>query len=83
MNKKLLALAVAGAFAAPVAMADTSNVTIYGTINMSRAVITCLGSKSPFGLTKWLPVMPRRAACAFMARPRGRPNHVRASEGGN
>ena len=35
MNKKLLALAVAGAFAAPVAMADTSNVTIYGTINMS------------------------------------------------
>ena len=35
MNKKLLALAVAGAFAAPLAMADTSNVTIYGTINMS------------------------------------------------
>ena len=35
MNKKLLALAVAGAFAAPVAMADSSNVVIYGTINMS------------------------------------------------
>lgn len=35
MNKKLLALAVAGAFVAPVAMADTSNVTIYGVINMS------------------------------------------------
>ncbi|MBT9613715.1 MAG: porin [Burkholderiales bacterium] len=38
MNKKLLAVAVAsafGAFAAPVAMADTSNVTIYGVINMS------------------------------------------------
>ena len=35
MNKKLLALAVAGAFAAPVAMADTSNVTIYGTVSMS------------------------------------------------
>lgn len=35
MNKKLLALAVAGAFAAPAAMADTSNVTIYGVINMS------------------------------------------------
>ena len=35
MNKKLLALAVAGAFAAPVAMADTSNVTIYGSIGMS------------------------------------------------
>jgi len=38
MNKKLLAVAVASAFgaiAAPVAMADTSNVTIYGVINMS------------------------------------------------
>ena len=35
MNKKLLALAVAGAFAAPVAMADSANVVIYGTINMS------------------------------------------------
>jgi len=35
MNKKLLAVAVAGAFAAPVAMADTGNVTIYGTISMS------------------------------------------------
>lgn len=35
MNKKLLAVAIAGAFAAPVAMADTSNVVIYGTVNMS------------------------------------------------
>jgi len=35
MNKKLLAVAIAGAFAAPVAMADTSNVVIYGVINMS------------------------------------------------
>lgn len=35
MNKKLLAAAIAGAFVAPVAMADTSNVVIYGTINMS------------------------------------------------
>lgn len=30
MNKKLIALAIAGAFAAPVAMADTGGVTIYG-----------------------------------------------------
>jgi len=35
MNKKLLAVAIAGAFAAPVAMADTSNVVIYGTIAVS------------------------------------------------
>ena len=32
MNKKLLALAIAGAFAAPVAMADNTNVTIFGKI---------------------------------------------------
>jgi len=35
MNKKLLALAVAGAFVAPVAMADSSNVVIYGTAAVS------------------------------------------------
>ena len=35
MNKKLLALAVAGAFVAPAAMADTSNVVVYGVVNMS------------------------------------------------
>lgn len=35
MNKKLLALAVAGAFAAPVAMADSSNVVIGGTMHFS------------------------------------------------
>ena len=35
MKKKLLALAVAGAFIAPVAMADTANVQIYGQANVS------------------------------------------------
>lgn len=35
MNKKLLALAIAGAFVAPVAMADSSAVTIYGVFSMS------------------------------------------------
>lgn len=36
MNKKLLALAIAGAFVAPVAaMADSGNVTIYGQMNAS------------------------------------------------
>ncbi len=35
MNKKLLALAVAGAFVAPVAMADTGNVTIGGQMHFS------------------------------------------------
>ena len=35
MKKKLLALAVAGVFVAPVAMADTANVNIYGQANVS------------------------------------------------
>lgn len=35
MKKKLLALAVAGAFVTPVAMADSGNVTIYGQMNAS------------------------------------------------
>lgn len=40
MNKKLLALAVAGAFAAPVAaMADSGNVTIYGQANVSYDLV--------------------------------------------
>ena len=37
MNKKLLAVAVAGALAAPgVALAQASNVQIYGVFDMSR-----------------------------------------------
>ena len=35
MNKKLIALAIAGAFAAPVAMADSGNVVIYGVASVS------------------------------------------------
>jgi predicted porin len=35
MNKKLLAVAVAGAFIAPAAFADSSSVTIYGNVGMS------------------------------------------------
>ncbi len=35
MKKKLLALAVAGAFVAPVAMADTANVNVYGVLDVS------------------------------------------------
>jgi len=35
MKKKLLALAVAGAFVAPVAMADASSVTVYGLVDVA------------------------------------------------
>ena len=35
MNKKLIVLAIASAFAAPVAMADNGNVVIYGTMGVS------------------------------------------------
>ena len=40
MNKKLIALAIAGAFAAPVAMADNSNVVIYGEFAGSADYVT-------------------------------------------
>src|SRR5262245_20379361 len=39
MNKKLLAVAVAGVLAAPLAQAQTANVTLYGRLNLSTQVI--------------------------------------------
>ena len=39
MNKKLIALAIAGAFTAPVAMADNGNVVIYGDIAVSADMV--------------------------------------------
>ena len=41
MNKKLVALAVAGAFALPplAAQAQTANVTLYGRLNMDMGVV--------------------------------------------
>lgn len=40
MKKSLFALAVAGAFVAPAAMAETSNVNVYGAVNMSLESIS-------------------------------------------
>ena len=40
MNKKLVALAVAGVLAAPLAQAQTANVTLYGRINIDMEVVT-------------------------------------------
>ena len=37
MKRKLIALAVVGAFVAPAAMADTANVNVYGAVNMAFA----------------------------------------------
>ena len=34
MNKKLVAVAIAGLLAAPLAQAQTANVTLYGRLNM-------------------------------------------------
>ena len=34
MNKKLVAVAVAGVLAAPLAQAQTANVTLYGRVNL-------------------------------------------------
>lgn len=39
MNKKLIALAIAGAFAAPLAMADNGNVVIYGDMAVSADMV--------------------------------------------
>jgi predicted porin len=39
MNKKLLAVAVAGVLAAPLAQAQTANVVLYGRVNMDAQVI--------------------------------------------
>lgn len=40
MNKKLLAAAIAGAFVAPAAMADTSNVTVFGLVGVEAASVS-------------------------------------------
>src|SRR3954454_25372228 len=39
MNKKLLAIAIAGVVAAPLAQAQTANVTLYGRLNLDTEVI--------------------------------------------
>ncbi|HET7729391.1 MAG TPA: porin, partial [Usitatibacter sp.] len=48
MNKNLIALAVAGAFVAPVAMAQTANpVTLYGQVNMTLESVEAKGGTTP------------------------------------
>src|SRR5512141_2991456 len=49
MNKKLLAIAIAGVLAAPLAQAQTANVTLYGRINIDAEVI--INAKSGNTLT--------------------------------
>src|SRR5512134_2403160 len=44
MNKKLIALAVAGAFAPAVALAQGTNVTIYGTLNAAWNFVEAKGA---------------------------------------
>ena len=48
MNKNLIALAVAGAFVAPAAMAQTANpVTLYGQVNVTLESVEAKGGASP------------------------------------
>ncbi len=66
MNKKLVALAVAGAFALPVAaQAQTANVTLYGRINIDMELVS--GTK-PDGtdpnVSSGSAATPRASACA-------------------
>ncbi len=44
MQKKIIALAIAAAFAAPTAFAETSNVTVYGIANVSYDVVNTSGN---------------------------------------
>jgi len=47
MKKSLIALAVAGAFVAPAAMADTGNVTIYGSADMAVQLVKSGDATAP------------------------------------
>jgi predicted porin len=50
MNKKLVAIAVAGVLAAPLAQAQTANVTLYGRMNLDMEVVNPNGDKSKGGV---------------------------------
>jgi predicted porin len=50
MNKKLVAVAVAGVLAAPLAQAQTANVTLYGRMNLDMEVVTPNGDTSKGGI---------------------------------
>ena len=39
MNKKLVAVAIAGLLAAPLAQAQTANVTLYGRVNLDMEIV--------------------------------------------
>jgi len=52
MNKKLLAIAIAGVLAAPLAQAQTANVTLYGRLNLDMEVI--INAKSGSTITQGL-----------------------------
>jgi len=49
MNKKLLAIAIAGVLAAPLAQAQTANVTLYGRLNLDTEVIINAKQDTPQG----------------------------------
>src|SRR5579872_4078367 len=55
MNKKLLAIAIAGVVAAPLAQAQTANVTLYGRLNMDAEVI--LQQKQDIAVTPSAPAV--------------------------
>jgi predicted porin len=50
MNKKLLAVAIAGVLAAPLAQAQTANVTLYGRLNLDTQVIINAKQDTPGGV---------------------------------
>src|SRR5260221_12999272 len=63
MNKKLLAIAIASAVAAPLAQAQTANVTLYGRLNLDTEVI----------------IQAKQDTAVTASNPAGRQNSYRAS----
>ena len=55
MNKKLLAVAVAGVLAAPLAQAQTANVTLYGRLNIDADVIINVAQGNDSGVVAGTP----------------------------
>ena len=50
MNKKLVAVAIAGVLAAPLAQAQTANVTLYGRMNLDMEVVNANGDTNRGGV---------------------------------
>ena len=68
MNKKLVALAVAGLLAAPLAQAQTANVTLYGRLSINAEMVNYDGPSGDNTVGKVDRAYRRAGACAVPKR---------------